>query len=380
MATSTASSVATPGSNRDQALYHVMVVDDSTVIRGYISRMLESDPDFKVVATAANGELAIKVVARSDVDVVILDIEMPVMDGLTALPLILKANPKVKVLMASTLTRRNASISIKALSAGASDYVSKPDTARDVHASEDFRREIISKVKALSGSRRRAAKSSSSQSSSQSSVTKFKTTLPVVLRKPSAYKPAVLAIGSSTGGPQALFKVFEALGDSVGVPVFITQHMPATFTAILAEHLQRVCGVECSEGQDKERVKPNRIYLAPGEYHMVLDRDKEGIFIRTNQDPRENFCRPAVDPMFRSIAALYGAKTLSVVLTGMGKDGKDGGEAIINAGGTVIAQDEASSVVWGMPGAVSTAGLCSAVIPLDQIASKITRLLKGIGA
>ncbi len=364
------------GRDSDQALYKVLVVDDSAVIRGFITRMLEADPDFKVVATAANGELAVKAVARADVDVVILDIEMPVMDGLTALPLILKANPGVRVLMASTLTRRNAAISIKALSAGASDYVSKPVSAREIHSSEEFSREIISKIKAISRPKRRRAASISGESPA---IT-FTAPPKIELRKPSPFKPEVLAFGSSTGGPQALFKVFEALKNTVQVPIFITQHMPATFTTILAEHIQRICGVECAEGRNNERVVPNHIYLAPGEYHMVIDRDNGGPFIRINQDPPENFCRPAVDPMFRSIAKLYGAKTLSVVLTGMGKDGRNGGQAIIDAGGTVIAQDEPSSIVWGMPGAVSTAGLCSAVLSLNQIAPKISSLLKGAGA
>ncbi len=364
------------GRDSDQVLYKVIVVDDSAVIRGFITRMLEADPEFKVVATAANGELAVKTVARADVDVVILDIEMPVMDGLTALPLILKANPGVKVLMASTLTRRNAAISIKALSAGASDYVSKPESARDVHSSEEFRRDIISKIKALTRPRRGRAKSTAGVSPAIILATPPK----IVLRKPSLFKPEVLAIGSSTGGPQALFKIFEALKDTVKVPIFITQHMPATFTTILAEHIQRICGVKCAEGRNNERVAPNHIYLAPGEYHMMIERDNYGPFIRINQDPPENFCRPAVDPMFRSLAKLYGAKTLSVVLTGMGKDGRNGGQAIIDAGGTVIAQDENSSIVWGMPGAVSTAGLCSAVLPLNQIPSKISSLLKGVGA
>ena len=360
----------------DQALYKVMVVDDSAVIRGFITRMLESEPDFKVVATAPNGEIAVKSVARIEVDVVILDIEMPVMDGMTALPLILKANPGVKVLMASTLTRRNASISIKALSAGASDYVPKPESAREGQATDNFRRELVSKIRAISRPGKRRAKTAIGKSS----VIQLADAPKIELRKPSTFKPEVLAIGSSTGGPQALFKLFETLKDTVDVPIFITQHMPATFTAILAEHLQRVCGVECAEGRDKERVKPNRIYLAPGEYHMVLDSDGHGPFIRINQDPPENYCRPAVDPMFRSISKLWGAKVLSLILTGMGKDGRDGGKAIIAAGGTVIAQDEATSVVWGMPGAAAAAGLCSAVLPLDNIAPKITSILKGVGA
>lgn len=356
--------------------YKVMVVDDSAIIRGFIRRMLESDPEFKVVATAVNGEMAISTVARTDVDVVILDIEMPVMDGLTALPLILKANPKVKVLMASTLTRRNAAISIQALAAGASDYVPKPESTREANASEEFHRQLSSKIKALSRPRKFKPK----LASSTSPAVKLAATPKIELRKPSVYKPVVLAIGSSTGGPRALFTVFETLKDTVKIPIFITQHMPATFTTILAEHIQRVCGVECAEGRDKERVKPNRIYLAPGEYHMVIDFDDDGSFIRINQDPPENYCRPAVDPMFRSLSKTYGPKILSVVLTGMGTDGAGGGKVIVEAGGTCIAQDEASSIVWGMPGAAANSGICSAVLPLEDIAPKITQLLKGIRA
>ncbi len=364
------------GQDPDRDFYKVMVVDDSTVIRGFIRRLLEADPEIKVVATAANGELAIVNVARADVDVVILDIEMPVMDGLTALPLILKANPKVKVLMASTLTRRNATISIKALAAGASDYVPKPESAREAHSAEEFHRELVRKIKALSRPRKFKLK----LASSASPAVKIAAVPKIALRKPSPYKPEALAIGSSTGGPQALFKVFETLKDTVKIPIFITQHMPATFTTILAEHIQRVSGVECAEGRDKERVVPNRIYLAPGEYHMVIDHDAGGSFIRVNQDPPENFCRPAVDPMFRSLAKIYGPKILSIILTGMGRDGADGGKDIVDAGGTCIAQDEASSIVWGMPGAAANAGICSAVLPLDKIAPKITLLLKGVRA
>lgn len=357
----------------DQALYKVMVVDDSSVIRGFIRRLIEEDSDIKVVAAAINGEQAVRLVARYDIDVVVLDIDMPVMDGLTALPLILKANPKVKVLMASTLTRRNAIISIKALAAGASDYVPKPESARDVYASKNFRLELVSKIKAISGPKR----SKLSVESGESPAFNLSTAPKIELRKPSMLQPEVLAIGSSTGGPQALFKVFEMLQDTVKKPILITQHMPTTFTAILAEHIQRVCGVECAEGRNLERIKPNRIYVAPGDHHMVVDRDDDGEFIRINQDQPENYCRPAVDPMFRSIAKLWGAKVLSIVLTGMGKDGQNGSQAIANAGGTVIAQDESTSVVWGMPGAAAGAGICSAVLPLEEIAPKITKILKG---
>ena len=376
MSTSSTLRVNAPGVRRqgNHARYRVMVVDDSAVIRGFISRLLESDPEFEVVATAVNGEQAVKAVARCNADVVILDIEMPVMDGLTALPQILKARPGVKVLMASTLTRRNAAISIKALAAGASDYVPKPISAREVHGSADFRRDLFGKIRALAGHGEAAV----SGTATARARTLASTAGPAkyVLRKPSAFRPEVLAIGCSTGGPKALFAIFESLKATVNFPIFITQHMPATFTTILAEHIARISGAPCAEGRDKERVEQNRVYLAPGDHHMIIERDADGPVIRLSTAPPENYCRPAVDPMFRSIADTYGARVLSVVLTGMGQDGLDGARAIIDAGGTLVAQDEASSVVWGMPGAVTNAGLCSATLSLHEVAPFISSKLK----
>ena len=357
------------------ALYRIMVVDDSAVIRGFMSRMLESDPEFKVVATAANGELAVNAVAKSNADLVILDIEMPVMDGLTALPLLLKAKPGIKILISSTLTRPNAAISIKALGAGASDYVPKPTSIKDLHSSETFRREIFDKIKALIRPTAPAGGPAGTRAPRPVAVAAAPRT--IELRKPSAFPPAVLAIGSSTGGPQALFTLFEYLKATVTVPIFITQHMPATFTTILAEHLQRITGAPCAEGRDKEPVMKHHIYVAPGEFHMIVQRDRNGPIIRLSEDPPENYCRPAVDPMFRSIAEVYGARTLSIVLTGMGQDGLVGGKTVVDSGGTLIAQDEATSVVWGMPGAVAKAGLCSAALPLSEIAPFIAGKLKG---
>lgn len=357
------------------ARYNIMVVDDSAVIRGFMSRMLESDPEFKVVATAANGEIAVKAITKCNADLVILDIEMPVMDGLTALPLILKAKPGVKVIISSTLTRRNAAVSIKALGAGASDYIPKPTSMRDLHSSESFRREVFDKIKALIRPTGSADVPARTRILRPVAVPAAPQT--IELRKPSAFRPSVLAIGSSTGGPQALFTLFEYLKATVTVPIFITQHMPATFTTILAEHLQRISGAPCAEGQDKEPVMKNHIYLAPGEFHMIVEADSNGPIIRLSKEPPENYCRPAVDPMFRSIATVYGAKTLSIVLTGMGQDGLVGGQAVIDSGGTLIAQDEATSVVWGMPGAVAKAGLCSAALPLSEIAPFISGKLKG---
>jgi two-component system chemotaxis response regulator CheB len=360
----------------------VMVVDDSLVIRGLIARMLETDPAIKVVTTVANGDLAVKEVKRQPIDVVVLDIEMPVMDGLTALPLILAASPRTKVIMASTLTQRNASISIEALSKGASDYIPKPTSSREVNTSDDFKRDIILKVKTLG--RLGAAPPRGDAASTPATATAVPgkpaavAKAPIALRRASALKPEILAIGSSTGGPPALLRVFEMLGGKIPVPVVIAQHMPPMFTAILAEHLGRFVGGRAKEGADGEPLAAGTAYIAPGGRHMVVGANGTAKVIRLNDDPPENFCRPAVDPLFRSVAALYGARALAVVLTGMGADGLRGGQSLVDAGGTVIAQDEATSVVWGMPGAVATAGICSAVLPLDGIAPAVQRAFAGV--
>ncbi len=363
-----------------------MVVDDSAVIRGMLTRTLESDPMIGVVATVANGQAALLRIKRGGIEVVVLDIEMPVMDGMTALPLLLKAAPEIKIIMASTLTRKNAAISMQALARGASDFVTKPSASSELHSANDFGRELIDKVKALGATVRRpctpgrpvvTSKGDAGQRGGPAAPRDgLYGTAPIVLREPPKTPPRVVAFGSSTGGPQALFKLFEQLRDSIALPILITQHMPATFTTILAEHLQRVSGVTCEEGVDGEPVRDGRMYLAPGGFHMTVARDGPTPVIRLNTDPPENFCRPAVDPMLRSVAQIYGGRSLAVILTGMGHDGLKGGQAIVDARGTVIAQDEATSVVWGMPGAVATGGLCSAVLSLESIVmhlKKITR-------
>ncbi len=358
--------------------YRVMVVDDSALIRGLITRALESDPDIKVVESVGNGELAVKAVGRVDVDVVILDIDMPVMDGLTALPEILRAAPGVKVIMASTLTRRNASVSLRALAAGACEYVAKPTSVRELHAPDGFRRELLAKVKALAEPSRRRSKSADAAAPRGANLGLYRGAK-IALRPPSPVRPELIAIGSSTGGPQALFKILAELRSRLRVPILITQHMPPTFTTILAEHIERVYESKCAEARDEEPLEPGQVYLAPGDYHMIVERGDRAPMIRIVQSPPENFCRPAVDPMLRSLAAVFGPRVLGVILTGMGRDGLIGSQAIVEAGGTIIAQDEATSVVWGMPGAVATAGLCSSVSPIGELASRVLTLVNGSG-
>jgi len=363
-----------------------MVVDDSAVIRGLLARALEADPAIKVVASISNGKNALDALARHDIEIIVLDIEMPVMDGMTALPLLLKAKPGVQVLMASTLTRKNAEISLRAMAMGAADYVSKPTSTSEIHSADSFKRELVEKVKALAVAGRGGARGAEQASEGAAKpglapiVRRFAQggaarDSEVALRPAPRQTPDLIAIGSSTGGPQALLKVLGNLGNEVLQPILITQHMPAAFTALLAGHIGKATGRPCAEGLDGEPIRAGQIYLAPGGYHMVAERHGARDIIRLNQDKPENFCRPAVDPMLRSLAPLYGSRILVIILTGMGCDGQKGAEVVVKAGGYVIAQDEASSVVWGMPGAVATTGLCSAVLPLGEIAPYVRKLV-----
>jgi two-component system chemotaxis response regulator CheB len=361
--------------------YRVMVVDDSAVIRGLLTKTLETDPEIKVVSTVGNGQAAIDALRRTDIDVVVLDIEMPVMDGLTALPKLLETRPGIQVIMASTLTLKGASVSMKALSLGAADYLPKPTTTSGINTATDFKRDLVERVKSwgLVARRKRGLPPGSPAAPGAVTPPAPKKLYPgtVTLRAPSIVPGRIecLAIGSSTGGPQALFALFRALGRVDRMPVFVTQHMPATFTTILAEHLAQASGMPAAEAKDGEPVVPGRIYVAPGDFHMTVEHQGTAMVTRLNKNPPENFCRPAVDPMLRSIAKAYGQRTLFVMLTGMGQDGLKGARELVNAGSTVIAQDEASSVVWGMPGAVATAGLCTAVLPLAEIGAYVKKAL-----
>lgn len=359
----------------------VLVVDDSAVIRGLVKRWLDEEEGISVLATAADGERAIKEAAKCLPDVVVMDIEMPKMDGITALPQLLKVSPDSKVIISSTLTLRNADISLRALALGATDYVAKPTAQTEVHGG-GFRRELAEKVRVLGESRRRRPRGDARPVGKADHGAEVRArpegglygNAPITVRKPSVIPPRIIAIGSSTGGPQALVKVLEKLDPRVRQPIIVTQHMPATFTKILAEHLARASGRSCQEAVHGERLQENHIYVAPGGLHMVVALRNEVPTIELNQDPPENFCRPAVDPMYRSVAKVFGGAALGIVLTGMGHDGLAGGQALVAAGGTIIAQDEGTSVVWGMPGAVATGGLCSAVVPLEQIAAKVVEL------
>jgi two-component system chemotaxis response regulator CheB len=370
-----------------------MVVDDSAVIRVAITRTLESDPDIRVVRSAGNGELALQLLGGIELDVVILDIEMPVMDGLTALPQILEKQPNAKVVVASTLSQRGAEITLRALQAGAADCIAKPSSMHNDGAAE-FRRDLVAKVKALARARRSALPTPATARTPASpaplspardaqvlrhiapprAVVTGRQPGIVQLRPAAARKPRAIAIGSSTGGPQAVSRLLAALSPDVRQPIFLTQHMPPTFTAILAQHLAKAGGRPTAEGRDGEMVEPGRVYVAPGDHHMVIRPLAGAATIALSKEAPENFCRPSVDPMLRSLVAVYGPDVLCVILTGMGSDGLRGGQVLVEAGGTMLAQDEASSVVWGMPGAVANAGLCSVVAPIESLAEEIARL------
>lgn len=387
----------------------VMVVDDSVMVRGIVSRWLSEEKGVEVVATHANGQLAANDVQKAQPDVIVLDLEMPGMDGLTALPLILERRPGVSVLVASALTRRGAEVSLKALTLGAADYLPKPDAAQGMAAADEFRRELTTKVRSLGNRILKRAQprapigpavapaaekpvadrpaapqpvaekpAASAPAAAMPLRTRQAETRPDKLKPYSMTPPAILAIGSSTGGPQALTRLFGDIGKSIGnLPTVVVQHMPATFTAILAEHISRAAGRPAREGVDGQLVEAGHIYVAPGGFHMVLEKQGKDTVIRIQDTEPVNFCKPAVDPMFRSVADIYGRATLAMVLTGMGSDGANGARLITGAGGSVIAQDEESSVVWGMPGAVVAAGACSDILPIGEIGKKVTRILTG---
>jgi two-component system chemotaxis response regulator CheB len=370
-----------------QELLRVMVVDDSVVIRGLISRWLGAEPDMVVAASLRTGLEAVNQLERVNPDVAVLDIEMPELDGISALPKLLAKKRDLVIIMASTLTRRNAEISFKALSLGAADYIPKPESTREAAAAEVFRHDLIHKVLHLGARRRRVGKLAANPVLAAPSTERPREPCsrptapphsPLPHRAFGLQAPRVLLIGSSTGGPQALLKLVNDIRPVIDrFPVLITQHMPPTFTTILAEHLARASHRPAHEACDGEVVKQGQIYLAPGGRHMRVVPHGSNAVIALDDGPPVNFCKPAVDPLFSSAIDVWHGGILAVILTGMGSDGTRGGKDIVAAGGSIIAQDEASSVVWGMPGAAAQAGICAAVLPLDQIAPKLVRIFSG---
>jgi len=368
-----------PASSRQQPL-RVMVVDDSVVIRGLISRWIASEPDMVVAASLRTGLDAVNQLERINPDIAVLDIEMPELDGISALPLMLAKKRNLIIIMASTLTRRNAEISFKALALGASDYIPKPESTRVATAADIFHHDLIQKIRSLGAKLRRKGLAPSPALDRMRELSpRTAMANPDLLRRAfGTQAPRALLIGASTGGPQALMTLVAQLGPVIDrFPVLITQHMPPTFTTILAEHLARSSHRPAHEGVDGEIVKVGQIYLAPGGRHMRVARQGGEVTIALDDGAPGNFCKPAVDPLFTSAIDVWQGGVLALLLTRMGSDGTRGGKEIVAAGGSVVAQDEASSVVWGMPGAAAHAGICAAVLPLDQIAAKLVRLFSG---
>ena len=351
----------------------VLIVDDSVVMRRLVSQSLSGDPALEVVGTAANGRIALAKISQVTPDIVTLDVEMPVMDGLETLREIRKAYPRLPVIMFSSLTKRGALATLDALTLGATDYVTKPSNSASYEDSKQYIAEnLVPKIKGLypTGTRGRATEFAPPRPDA-----------PMVGRlvSPPPIRPRVdvVSIGISTGGPTALIKMLPALPAHFPVPTLIVQHMPPLFTRLLSERLASKCRIRVSEGISKAEIRPSQVWLAPGNFHMSVEKNDTGIRIRTHLGQRENSCRPAVDVLFRSVAKVYGPHVLALVMTGMGCDGLRGCEAIREAGGSVWVQDEASSVVWGMPGFVHKAGLAERVLPLERLGPEVIRRVLG---
>lgn len=356
----------------------VLIVDDAVVIRRIVTDVLAADPQIDVVGTAANGRIALQKIPQVSPDLVTLDIEMPEMDGLATLREIRRLYPKLPVIMFSTLTARGAEATLDALTLGASDYVTKPANVGSVAtAQQRVRDELIPKIKSLCqvGS---AAPVATRPTAAAIAPPPAPRAGAVVVPLPAGAQATtgeidIVAIGVSTGGPNALAAILPLLPGDLRVPVVIVQHMPPMFTKFLAERLDRQADLTVVEATAGEVLRPGVVYVAPGNFHLVLDRRGQRTFTGLNQDAPENSCRPAVDVLFRSVAGLFGSRALGVILTGMGQDGLRGCEDLRRAGSPVFVQDEETSIVWGMPGFVARAGLAERVIPLPAIASEITR-------
>jgi two-component system, chemotaxis family, protein-glutamate methylesterase/glutaminase len=350
----------------------VLVVDDSVVIRSLVRHALEEDPELEVVGVAANGSIALQRIPQLNPDVLTLDIEMPEMNGLETLRRVRQDYPQLRVIMFSTLTERGAAVTLEALTLGADDYVTKGSNEGSLDLSmAHLREEIIPKIKQFF---RRPEQNPA--------ITPTKATeLPSALRPSKSYplftntRPKVLGIGVSTGGPTALAAVLPQLPPGFPLPVLIVQHMPALFTRLLAERLCSSCHLPVEEASDGQSVAPGKILIAPGGFHLQVELSGAEVRVHLNQSPPQNFCRPAVDALFSSIAEVYGGAVIAMILTGMGHDGLRGSEILKAHGAAILAQDEASSVVWGMPGAVVSSGIADRVLPLDQLVPEILRRL-----
>jgi two-component system, chemotaxis family, protein-glutamate methylesterase/glutaminase len=348
----------------------VLVVDDSVVVRRLVSKALEAEDEVEVVGVAADGSIALANIERLHPDVVILDVAMPVMDGLQALAAIRQRWPWLPVIMFSTLTGRGAEVTLDALALGASDYVLKPSSADAATAMAEIRAQLLPRIAALLPDAREARERRAVVPRQP-----VRAAEPVRRAGGPAGRVDIIAIGVSTGGPTALAELVPALPAAMPVPIVIVQHMPPMFTRILADRLDQKSGLHVVEAADGARLTPGTVYVAPGDLHLeAVSRARLHVY----DGPHENSCRPSVDPLFRSVAAQFGPHVLAIVMTGMGRDGLRGAEEIARAGGHILVQDEVTSVVWGMPGFVARAGLADASVPLSALPAEITRRL-GVG-
>ncbi|MFZ3215005.1 MAG: chemotaxis response regulator protein-glutamate methylesterase [Candidatus Acidiferrales bacterium] len=343
--------------------WRILVVDDSVVIRRLLTETLSADPELQIVGSASDGHIGLAKIAQLQPDLVTLDVEMPVMDGLQALSELRKLYPRLPVIMFSTLTERGGAATLDALALGASDYATKPsNTGSPAVAIERIRAELIPKIKALCAAQ-----------AVRKSVPARVIRSEVAMHRPPQRRIEIVAIGTSTGGPNALAEVLPGIPKDFPVPIVVVQHMPPLFTRLLAERLAARSAIPVEEGKAEAELDPGHAFIAPGNFHMTVTRAGLTPRLGLNQSAPENSCRPAVDVLFRSVARAYRAGVLGVVMTGMGADGVKGSQCIREAGGEVIVQDEASSVVWGMPGLVYAAGQADGVYPLDRLAHEISR-------
>jgi two-component system, chemotaxis family, protein-glutamate methylesterase/glutaminase len=361
----------------------VLVVDDSLVIRRLVTEALDADPQVEVIGVAQNGKIALRKIAELKPDAVTMDIEMPEMDGISCVKEVRKTNPRLPIVMFSTLTERGASSTLDALAAGASDYVTKPSNVGSVGESkQSIREQLIPKLVALTTAQRPQLRpSAAARLAPPPARTATARTAPAagpVRPRDPALRDVpfeILAVGSSTGGPDALAKLLAGLAGDLPVPVVLVQHMPPIFTRLLAERLNSNSPLTIVEAEDGMALRPGTVLVAPGGRHLEIDGRAGGVVAKLTDAPPENYCRPAVDVLFRSVARVYAHRTLGVILTGMGRDGTQGSTKIREAGGQVFAQDEASSVVWGMPGALVAAGQADRVVPLLEMPGVVSTAL-----
>ncbi len=341
----------------------ILLVDDSAVIRGLLTKLIDGQPGMEVLSTAANGKIGVEKTRSMNPDLVVLDIEMPVMTGLEAVVEIRKTNPKTPIVMFSTLTEKGAAAALNALELGASDYATKPRRSGSMSAAlEEVKDELVSKISALVGPRAGARPAAFGSAPARPNRQAVNT------------QPSAVVVGSSTGGPHALETMLTAIKQPLPVPMFITQHMPETFTRVLAERLNTKCASTVYEAEAGMVAEPGHCYIAPGGFHMALEKKGTAVAMKLLSTPPVNSCRPSVEPMFETAAAIYGKRLMAVMLTGMGADGLEGSRQIADLGSPVVVQDEATSVVWGMPGAVAKAGLASEILSLAEIGPRVAQL------